>query len=79
MCIDLPSIACGVDGGKGNTAVEDLEEGLVLEHELPRDTRGDGFGKADYGIVIDDCPGVEGDRRGQDNARSCEELDWEGP
>jgi len=75
----LPSVACGVDGGEGDTAVEDLEEGLVLEHELSSDARGHRLREADYSIVIDDGTGVEGDGRGQDNAHCCEELDWEAP
>lgn len=52
--ICAPCIAISFDGGKGDAAIEDLEEGLVGEIEVSCGPRGDGFRKSGYCIVVYD-------------------------
>lgn len=72
---DGPSVSCGVDGRKRNTAVEDLQERLVLEHKLSNKTRWNGLGEGNHSIMCNDCAAFEADGGGEDDARSCEELE----
>lgn len=64
-----------IDGRERNTAIEDLQVRLVLEHELPDEAGRDGLRKAHYLIVVDDIAATEADGRCEDNAGGCEELD----
>jgi hypothetical protein len=73
--LNVPSVTCGVDGRKGDTAVLNFEVGLVLEHELSYNAGWNGLGEANDGIVVDDSTALEVDGRGEDDARGCEELD----
>ena len=54
--MNLPSVTCGIDSRERHAAVEDLEEGLVFEHQSAHDTGRDRLGESDHGIVIDDRP-----------------------
>ena len=72
---DVPDVASSVDGWERNTAVDDLQVGLVLEHQLSDYTGWHGLGEAYYSIVGNGCTAVETDGGGENNARSSEELD----
>ena len=45
--MNLPSIALGVDGREWHTAVNDVEVGLVLQHQLALDTGWNSLREAD--------------------------------
>jgi hypothetical protein len=73
----LPGITGGVDGRVGNTSVEYLEEGLVLQHKGSCYAGWDSLGEADDGGVGNDCAAIEADWGAEDDGCSSEELDGE--
>lgn len=72
--VNLPSVTGGINGWEGDTAVEDLEEGLVLQHQVTCEAGRDGLGKSDDGIVSDDGATGETEAEGESrDGRRCEE------
>jgi hypothetical protein len=75
MC--LPCVAGGIDGREGDAAVDDLEEGLVLQVQGACESGGEGLWEADDLVMVDDGATEEVEREGGDAGRGGEELDGE--
>ena len=71
---DGPGVAGRVDGGEGNAAVENLQPGLVFEHEGAGGAGRHGLREADDGIVRDDSAlGEEGGQGGGGRSEQAED------
>tara|TARA_R110002003_G_scaffold1868_7_gene23633 strand:- start:15761 stop:16096 length:336 start_codon:yes stop_codon:yes gene_type:complete len=72
--IGLPSVARGVYGGEGDTAVDDFEKRLVFQVQCAGEARGYGLREAHDGIVVDDCAGSKSEGPSRDAGCDCKQL-----